>query len=281
MATKLGKLIRDPALAPALPRRATVAQTADRDARIGFLLVRAKIALALNPSWKGAAADDVSPVGVPLLKAALDTEVKAAATKIATLTKAMADPTVTDLLPIDDANIDPAKRFRRRYMSILGRSPQQLRERGDHLGRLDHLDPPAGHRRRRPALAGVPATDDRGADALVRGAARVPRLVVHRRQGVAGQLEPDVRIPPSTGSATVHRPVQGTHGVDHLPGDRADERMGEALRRAVPPRPPAQPDRQTPGGSEPKSSSSSNPATRSRPSATCSPRQSASISATS
>ena len=280
MATKLGKLIRDPALAPALPRRATVAQTADRDARIGFLLVRAKIALALNPSWRGAAADDVSPTGVPLLTAALDTEVKAAATKIATLTKAMADPTVTDLLPIDDANIDPAKRFRRRYMSILGRSPQQLR---------DTAIISAGWA----TLIRQPAISDADLHSLVsRRLMTAERMLwyVGRPESrdwpfTAGKEWEDgwnrmfeyPRLPaarPFTGLCKAPTGTTTCSATGQMSG--WEKRVaGSSSTTSSSTRP------QTPGGSEPTSSSSSNPATRCPPSATCSPRRSASTSGTS
>ena len=161
----------------------------------------------------------MSPVGVPLLTAALDTEVKAAAAKVATLVKAMADPAVTDLLPIDDANIDPAKRFRRRYMSILGRSPQQLR---------DAAIISAGWT----TLIRQPAISDADLHSLVsRRLMTAERMLwyVGRPRVAATGRSPPARSGRTAGTgcsstpacrrATVHRLVQGAHGVDHVLGD--------------------------------------------------------------
>jgi hypothetical protein len=124
---KLGKLVRDPALLPALPRRATVVQKADRAARADFLLRRGRAALAANPSWRGAGPLEVAAGGVAPLTAQLTKDVTAAATKVRTLRTTMADFSKTALVPLDDATVDPAKRFRRRYMSLLGQTPVQLR----------------------------------------------------------------------------------------------------------------------------------------------------------
>src|SRR5262245_52030375 len=105
---KLGKLVRDPELLPPLPKKPTptLAQKDDRSARADFLLRRGKVALAANPSWRGAGDLEVAAGGVAPLKALLKTEVTTAATKMTTLTTAMADATKTELVPLDDASVD-------------------------------------------------------------------------------------------------------------------------------------------------------------------------------
>jgi len=124
---QLGKLVRDPTLLPALPRSATVNQQAEHDARADFLLRRGKSALATNIFLPGNGPGEVMDDAVGILTAQLKTEVDTAAAKMATLTAAMADPSKTELLPIDDKSVDPAKRFKNTYMSLFRRTPEQLR----------------------------------------------------------------------------------------------------------------------------------------------------------
>ena len=128
MATTLGKLVRSATLAPALPKRPSVLQEADRAARIDFLLVRGRQALAANATWRGAGREAVSTAGEAPLRLFLATELSTAVPKMARLTATMKDPTKTELVPLDDASVDPARRFRRRYMSILDQTPTQLRD---------------------------------------------------------------------------------------------------------------------------------------------------------
>jgi hypothetical protein len=125
----LGKLVRDPALLPALPKKATVIQRADRDARQDFLLRRGRAALKANPSWRGFGPppDEVAAGGVAPLTAQLKTELTTAATKVTTLATAMADPAKTELVALDDASVDPEKRFKRTYMSLTGLTAEQQR----------------------------------------------------------------------------------------------------------------------------------------------------------
>jgi len=124
---QLGKLVRDPTLLPALPKRATVIQEAERDGRADFLLRRGKLALASNIFFPGNGPGEVMDDVVEMLTAQLKTEVEVAAKKMATLRAAMADPSKTELLAIDDKSVDPARRFKNTYMSLIRRTPEQLR----------------------------------------------------------------------------------------------------------------------------------------------------------
>ncbi len=134
---KIGKLVRDPALLPPLPKKATFVQEAAHKGRSEFLLQRARAALTANPSWRGVDPDEVKAANETALKTLLTTEVGAAATKVATLRTAMADPTQTERVGIDTASIDPPRaaagkkaRFAEVYAWLIGRGPQQLRVTG-------------------------------------------------------------------------------------------------------------------------------------------------------
>lgn len=134
---KIGKLVRDPTLLPALPKKASVVQTADHKARREFLLQRARAALVANPTWKGTDPDEVKAANTAALKTLLRTEVGAAATKVATLRTTMANTAQTELLGIDVASIDPPRaaagrraRFAKTYGELFGRGPLQLRATG-------------------------------------------------------------------------------------------------------------------------------------------------------
>jgi hypothetical protein len=121
----LGKLVRDPNLLPALREGATVVDEADREARAEFLLRRGKAELVANPDWVGSGAGEVADTAVGHLHDRLQQDVDAAARKMATLTAAMADPAKTDLLPLDDANVD--RRYRTAYKSVILLKAEQLR----------------------------------------------------------------------------------------------------------------------------------------------------------
>jgi hypothetical protein len=127
---KIGKLIRDRALLPKLPKNASVVDEAGRAARADFLLRRARRALVANPSWKGSDPDEVKDANAPALKTLLAGEVSAAATKVATLRTAMSDTTKTELLGIDDASIDPPRAAagkKPRFVERYDKTPKQLR----------------------------------------------------------------------------------------------------------------------------------------------------------
>lgn len=125
---KIGKLVRDPALLPKLAKKASVVQQAEHQSRADFLLLRARNALAANPAWKGVDPDEVKDANKDALKTLLTQEVATAAAAVAALRAAMADPVQTELVGIDDASVDPKGRFRKRYMALLARTPQQLRD---------------------------------------------------------------------------------------------------------------------------------------------------------
>jgi hypothetical protein len=134
---KIGQFARDPSLVPALPKNATVMQTAEAKARALFVLRRARVGLDANPTWKGADPDEVKDASAPALKTLLSTEVTAAAAKVSKLRSTMADATKTELLAIDDASIDPPmaaagkrSRFFDRYSSLFGLGPKQFRATG-------------------------------------------------------------------------------------------------------------------------------------------------------
>jgi hypothetical protein len=134
---KIGKLTRDPALVPALPKKPTNTQQAENKGRMEFVLARARAALVANPTWQGSDPDDVNTANQAALKALVKTEVTAAAAKLATLKTTMADTTKTELVDVDVASIDPPQaaagkkaRLVLRYASLFGLGPPQLRAAG-------------------------------------------------------------------------------------------------------------------------------------------------------
>lgn len=125
--TKLGAIVRDPALLPKLPKKHTVVQEAAQAARAQFLLRRGRAALTANPGWKGPGDDDVKDASKAALVSRLSSDVTTAVSKITTLQAAMTDATKTDTVGIDDASIDPKARYRRTYLKLFRRSPEQFR----------------------------------------------------------------------------------------------------------------------------------------------------------
>jgi hypothetical protein len=124
---KIGKVIRDQALLPKLAKKHTVADEAASAARAQFLLRRGNAALAANPSWKGASADEVKDAAKATFIAQLLSDVTIAALKVATLQLNLGDATQTETVGIDDASVDPKARFRTTYMKLFKQTPNQFR----------------------------------------------------------------------------------------------------------------------------------------------------------
>lgn len=134
---KIGKLTRDPALVPPLPKKPTTTQQAENKGRAEFVIARARAALVANPTWQGSDPDDVNAANQTALKTLVKTEVTAAATAIAKLKTAMGDTTKTELVALDAVSIDPPQaaagkkaRLALRYASLFGLGPLQLRAAG-------------------------------------------------------------------------------------------------------------------------------------------------------
>src|SRR4051794_4564501 len=124
---QLGKLVRDPGLLPPLPPKATVVQEAERSSRADFLLRRGRGALRATPAWQAHGADEGAEGAVTPLTELLAGQVASAASKMETLKTAMADASRTELVALDDASVDPSRRFKQTYMSLIGRTAEQMR----------------------------------------------------------------------------------------------------------------------------------------------------------